>query len=86
MNFIIFQVHLELVIAAHVWQDKRAAIAKTVTVDELAAKFRPACWMNWIHQEENLKTYPEGAVDFASALWQGILIVGTTREVEQILV
>ncbi len=34
------QVHQDLGLADHVWQDKRAAIAKTV--DDLGDQFRPA--------------------------------------------
>ena len=45
------QVHQDLGLADHVWQDKRAAIAKTV--DDLGNQFRPAMragWLSYIRQ------------------------------------
>jgi hypothetical protein len=40
------QVRQELGLADHVWQDKRAAIAKTV--DDLGDQFRPAMRAGWL--------------------------------------
>jgi hypothetical protein len=40
------QVRQDLGIADHVWQDKRAAIAKTV--DDLGDQFRPAMRAGWL--------------------------------------
>ncbi len=40
------QVHQDLGLADHVWQDKRAAIAKTV--DDLGDQFRPAMRAGWL--------------------------------------
>ena len=40
------QVHQVLGLADHVWQDKRAAIAKTV--DDLGDLFRPAMRAGWL--------------------------------------
>ncbi len=45
------QVHQDLGLADHAWQDKRAAIAKTV--DDLGDQFRPAMragWLSYIRQ------------------------------------
>ncbi len=38
--------HQDLALADHVWQDKRAAIAKTV--DDLGDQFRPAMRAGWL--------------------------------------
>ena len=62
---------MELGIADHIWQDKRAAIAQTV--DELDDNFKPAVrahWMAYIH-----KAYPDGAASGRIAVGQGQLVI-----------
>ncbi len=54
---IFFQIRVDLGLADHVWQDKRAAFAQTV--DTLGDQFRPAMhagWLSYIQQ-----AYPDGA-------------------------
>ena len=58
---------MELGIADHIWQDKRAAIAQTV--DELGDNFKPAMragWMAYIR-----KAHPDGRI----AVGQGQLVI-----------
>jgi hypothetical protein len=66
------QVRQELGLADHVWQDKKAAIAKTV--DELGDEFRPAMragWLSYIRQ-----AYPETADPAAGPpVGQGTLVL-----------
>ncbi len=66
------QVRQELGVADHVWQDKRAAIAKTV--DDLGDEFRPAMrvgWLSYIRQ-----AYPENAALAAGPpVEQGTLVI-----------
>ena len=66
------QVCQELGLADHVWQDKRAAIAKTV--DDLGDQFRPAMragWLSYIRQ-----AYPENAAPAAGPpVGQGTLVL-----------
>ena len=66
------QVRQDLGIANHVWQDKRAAIAKTV--DDLGDEFRPAMragWLSYIRQ-----AYPETADPAAGPpVGQGTLVL-----------
>jgi hypothetical protein len=62
---------MELGIADHIWQDKRAAIAQTV--DELGDNFKPAVrhgWMAYIR-----KAYPNGSASGRIALGQGQLVI-----------
>ena len=62
---------MELGIADHIWQDKRAAIAQTV--DELGDNFKPAVragWMAYIR-----KAYPNGSSSGRIALGQGQLVI-----------
>ena len=62
---------MELGIADHIWQDKRAAIAQTV--DELGDNFKPAVragWMAYIR-----KSYPNGSASGRIALGQGQLVI-----------
>ena len=62
---------MELGIADHIWQDKRAAIAQTV--DELGDNFKPAVragWMAYIR-----KAYPGGSASGRIALGQGQLVI-----------
>ncbi len=62
---------MELGIADHIWQDKRAAIAQTV--DELSENFKPAVragWMAYIR-----KAYPDGLASGKIALGQGQLVI-----------
>ncbi len=58
--------------ADHVWQDKRAAIAKTV--DDLGDQFRPAMragWLSYIRQ-----AYPDNAAPAAGPpVRQGTLVL-----------
>ena len=52
------QVRVEVGIADHIWQEKRAAIA--ANIDNLGDKFKPelrAAWLAYI-----LETYPDGPV------------------------
>ena len=60
---------MELGIADHIWQDKRAAIAQTV--DELGDNFKPAMrWMAYIR-----KAYPDGSASGRIAVGQGQLVI-----------
>ena len=62
---------MELGIADHIWQDKRAAIAQTV--DELGDNFKPAIragWMAYIR-----KAYPDGSASGRIAVGQGQLVI-----------
>ena len=55
---IMSQVRVEVGIADHIWQEKRAAIA--ANIDNLGDKFKPelrAAWLAYI-----LETYPDGPV------------------------
>ena len=66
-----FQVRVDLGLADHIWQDKRAAIAQTV--DELGDNFKPAVragWMAYIR-----KAYPNGSASGRIALGQGQLVI-----------
>jgi hypothetical protein len=66
------QVRQDLGLADHVWQDKRAAIAKTV--DDLGDQFRPAMragWLSYIRQ-----AYPDDAAPAAGPpVGQGTLVL-----------
>jgi hypothetical protein len=67
------QVRQELGIADHVWQDKRAAIAKTI--DDLGNQFHPAMpragWLSYISQ-----AYPDNAAPAAGPpVGQGTLVL-----------
>ena len=66
------QVHQDLGLEDHVWQDKRAAIAKTV--DDLGDQFRPAMsagWLPYIRQ-----AYPDNAAPAAGPpVGQGTLVL-----------
>ena len=59
---------MELGIADHIWQDKRAAIAQTV--DELGDNFKPAMragWMAYIrkaHPDGRIAVGPPGTIGF----------------------
>ena len=68
------QVRQELGLADHVWQDKRAAIAKTV--DDLGDKFRTAMragWLSYIRQ-----AYQDNAAPAAGQpVGQGTLVFQT---------
>ena len=50
------QVRIDLGIADHVWQEKRAAIA--ATIDQLGDKFKPELHAGWLAYIR--KTYPDG--------------------------
>jgi hypothetical protein len=50
------QVHQDLGLADHVWQDKRAAIAKTV--DELGDQLRPAMRAGWLSYIRHGQCHP----------------------------
>ena len=62
---------MELGIADHIWQDKRAAIAQTV--DELGDNFKPAVRSGWM--EYIRKAYPNGSASGRIALGQGQLVI-----------
>ena len=66
------QVRQELGLADHVWQDKKAAIAKTV--DELGDEFRPAMRAGWLSYIR--RAYPETADPAAGPpVGQGTLVL-----------
>ena len=66
------QVRQDLGIADHVWQDKRAAIAKTV--DDLGDQFRPAMRAGWLAYIRT--AYPDDAAPAAGPpVGQGMLIL-----------
>ena len=50
------QVRINLGIANHVWQKKRAAIA--ATIDQLGDRFKPELCAGWLAYIR--KTYPDG--------------------------
>ncbi len=50
------QVHQDLGLEDHVWQDKRAAIAKTV--DDLGDQFRPAMRAGWLSYIRHGQRHP----------------------------
>ncbi len=66
------QVSQDLGLADHVWQDKRAAIAKTI--DDLGDQFRPAMhagWLSYISQ-----SFPDDAAPAAGPpVGQGTLVL-----------
>jgi hypothetical protein len=69
---IILQVRIELGIADHVWQEKRAAIA--ASVDGLGDKFKPellAAWLAYIRE-----TYPDGPFAEPDIMGDGTLEIG----------
>ena len=62
----------DLGIAYHVWQDKRAAIAKTV--DDMGDQFRPAMRSGWLAYIGT--AYPDDAATAACPpVGQGTLVV-----------
>jgi hypothetical protein len=66
---IILQVHVERVIADHIWQEKQAAIA--VSIDGLGYKFKPelrAEWLAYIRE-----TYLHGKVEEPNIMGDGTL-------------
>jgi hypothetical protein len=64
----------DLGIADHVWQDKRAAIAKPV--DDLGDQFRPAMRAGWLASAYIRTAYPDDAAPAAGPpVGQGILVV-----------
>ncbi len=66
------QVRQDLGIADHVWQDKWAAIAKTV--DDLGDQFRPAMRAGWLAYIRT--AYPDNAAPAAGPpVGQGMLIL-----------
>ena len=66
------QVRQDLGIADHVWQDKRAAIAKTV--NDLVDQFRPAMRAGWLAYIRT--AYPDDAAPAAGPpVGQGMLIL-----------
>jgi hypothetical protein len=68
----ILQVCVELRIANHVWQEKRAAIA--ASIDGLGDKFKPelrAAWLAYIRE-----TYPDGPVAEPDIMGDGTLEIG----------
>jgi hypothetical protein len=68
------QVRQDLGIANHVWQDKRAAIAKTVY--DLGDHFRPAMRAGWLQVAYIRTAYPDDAAPAAGPpMGQGPLVV-----------
>ncbi len=66
------QVRQDLGIAYHVWQDKRAVIAKII--DDLGDKFRPAMRAGWLAYIRT--AYPDDAASAAGQpVGQGTLVV-----------
>ncbi len=66
---IILQVHVDLRIADHVWQEMRAAIA--ASIDGLGDKFKPelrAAWLAYISE-----TNPDGPVEATDIMGTGML-------------
>ncbi len=72
----------DLGLADHVWQDKRAAIAKIV--DDLGDQFRPAMragWLSYLRQ-----TYPDnGAPAAGPPVGQGTLVTAWCSHNESIV-
>ena len=66
-----FQVHMELGIADHIWQDKPAALAQTV--DVLGDEFKPAMRAGWMAYIS--KAYPDGSASGRNAVGQGQLAI-----------
>ncbi len=66
------QVRVELGIADHVWQEKRAAIA--VTVDALGDRFKAELRTGWLAYIR--KTYPNGPVAPAATVGEETLVLG----------
>ena len=66
-----FQVHMELGITDHIWQDKHAAIAQTV--DALGDEFKPAIHAGWMAYIR--KAYPDGSASGRNAVGQGQLVI-----------
>ncbi len=68
------QVRVDLDLADHVWQEKRAAIA--ASVDSLGDQFRPVMRAGWLAYIRN--TYPEGSDHQTAglAMREGALVVG----------
>ena len=67
----ILQVSIDLGIADHVWQEKRAAIA--TTIDLLGDKFNPelrAGWLAYIHE-----TYPDGPIAACDIVGEDALVL-----------
>jgi hypothetical protein len=77
MHFILIisifsKVRVDLGIADHVWQDKRAAIS--ASIDGLGDKFKPelrAAWLAYIRE-----TYPDGPVAEPDIMGDGTLEIG----------
>ncbi len=70
------QVRVELGIADHVWQEKRAAIAATVDAfgDRFKAEFfwkKNAGWLAYVRE-----TYPDGPVAPAATVGEETLVLG----------
>ena len=66
------QVSKDLVLADHVWQDKRTLIAQSV--DNLGDQFRPAMRAGWLSYIR--RAYPEdGAADAGPVVGEEILVV-----------
>jgi hypothetical protein len=63
------QVHVELGIADHVWQEKRATIAATVQVDALGDRFKAELRPGWLAYIR--ETYPNGPVAQAANCGRG---------------
>ena len=65
------QVRVQLGLPNHAWQDKRAAIAKTV--DDLGDQFRPAMRSGWLAYIKN--AYGDAAPAATSCKDHGTLVV-----------
>ena len=69
---IMSQVRVELGIADHVWQEKRAAIAETV--DALRDRFKPELRSGWLAYIR--ETYPDGPVAPGATVGEETLVLG----------
>ena len=65
------QVRIDLGIADHVWQEKRAAIA--ATIDQLGDKFKPELHAGWLAYIR--KTYPDGPAAASDIVGEDVLVL-----------
>ncbi len=70
---IISLVQVELGIADHVWQEKRAAIAGTIASDALGDRFKPELRTGWLAYIR--KTYSDGPVAPDATVGEEILVL-----------
>ena len=65
------QVRIDIRIADHVWQEKRAAIA--ATIDQLGDKFKPELRPGWLVYIS--KTYPDGPAAASDIVGEDALVL-----------